>query len=181
MFNGSKLRALRNEKQMSIAKLSAVSDVSTGLISQIERDLVVPSALILFRLAQALGADMYAFFDDAPPQETPVIPKGSHSLLTGSQPGCVHKMLCPDHPGRPLDFTELTLQKGCAYAYQPSALPGEIYGYVLQGTLQVTLQGRIYTLQPGDSIVIDSTLSHHCANDSDTDSVSVWVMTPKYF
>lgn len=60
-FNGSKLRELRNEKQLSIAKLSTISDVSTGLISQIERDLVVPSALILFRLAQALETDMYAF------------------------------------------------------------------------------------------------------------------------
>ena len=57
-FNGSKLRELRNEKHMSIAKLSTISDVSTGLISQIERDLVVPSALILFRLAQALETDM---------------------------------------------------------------------------------------------------------------------------
>ena len=82
-FNGSKLRELRNEKQMSIAKLSTISDVSTGLISQIERDLVVPSALILFRLAQALETDMYAFFEDTPPEDTPVIRKGSlHSFPT---------------------------------------------------------------------------------------------------
>ncbi len=74
-FNGSKLRELRNEKQLSIAKLSTISDVSTGLISQIERDLVVPSALILFRLAQALETDMYAFFEDTPPEDTPIIRK----------------------------------------------------------------------------------------------------------
>ena len=40
---GAKLKHLRTEKKLSIAELSRLSDVSTGLISQIERDLVVPS------------------------------------------------------------------------------------------------------------------------------------------
>lgn len=134
-FNGSKLRELRTEKQMSIAKLSTISDVSTGLISQIERDLVVPSALILFRLAQVLETDMYAFFEDTPPEDTPVIRKGSHNLLTAQENGCIHKILCPDHPGRMLDFAELTLKKGCSYDYRPSFAQGETCGYVIQGAL----------------------------------------------
>lgn len=180
-FNGTKLRELRNEKQMSIAKLSAISEVSTGLISQIERDLVVPSALILFRLSQALKTDMYAFFEDPPSEETPVIHKGSHNLLTAQENGCIHKILCPDQPGRILDFVELTLKKDCSYEYRPSFSQGETCGYVIKGTLEVTLQGRIYTLQEGDSISFSSTLPHQCANTGDTDSVSLWVMTPKYF
>lgn len=180
-FNGSKLRELRNEKQMSIAKLSTISDVSTGLISQIERDLVVPSALILFRLAQALETDMYAFFEDTPPEDTPIIRKGNHNLLTAQENSCIHKILCPDNPGRMLDFVELTLKKGCSYDYRPSFAQGETCGYVTQGTLQVIVEGRVYTLQEGDSITLDSTLPHHCKNNSDTDSVSIWVITPKYF
>lgn len=180
-FHGSKLRELRNEKQMSIAKLSTVSDVSTGLISQIERDLVVPSALILFRLAQALETDMYAFFEDTPPEEVPVIRKGSHNLLTARKNGCIHKILSPDQPERMLDFVELTLKKGCYYDYRPSFAQGETCGYVIRGTLQVTTEGRGYTLQEGDSITLDSTLPHQCKNTSDTDSVSVWVIMPKYF
>ena len=39
---GGKLKQLRLDKKLSIAELSRLSDVSTGLISQIERDLVVP-------------------------------------------------------------------------------------------------------------------------------------------
>lgn len=111
-FNGSKLRELRNEKQMSIAKLSTISDVSTGLISQIERDLVVPSALILFRLAQALETDMYAFFEDTPPEDTPVIRKGSHNLLTAQENGCIHKILCPDPPRTCAGFCGTDTEKG---------------------------------------------------------------------
>ena len=36
---GGKLKQLRLDKKLSIAELSRLSDVSTGLISQIERDL----------------------------------------------------------------------------------------------------------------------------------------------
>ena len=46
---GGKLKQLRLDKKLSIAELSRLSDVSTGLISQIERDLVVPSVTIRYQ------------------------------------------------------------------------------------------------------------------------------------
>ena len=52
---GGKLKQLRTEKKLSIAELSRLSDVSTGLISQIERDIVVPSVTSLWRLAEGVG------------------------------------------------------------------------------------------------------------------------------
>ena len=47
---GGKLKQLRLDKKLSIAELSRLSDVSTGLISQIERDLVVPSVTSFYKL-----------------------------------------------------------------------------------------------------------------------------------
>ena len=44
---GSRLKELRKTKGMSISELAERSGVSTGLISQIERDLVVPSVVNL--------------------------------------------------------------------------------------------------------------------------------------
>ena len=55
---GGKLKQLRLDKKLSIAELSRLSDVSTGLISQIERDLVVPSVTSLWRLAKALDTNI---------------------------------------------------------------------------------------------------------------------------
>mgnify|MGYP000249558242 CR=1 FL=1 len=59
---GGKLKQLRLDKKLSIAELSRLSDVSTGLISQIERDLVVPSVTSLWRLAKALDTNINYFF-----------------------------------------------------------------------------------------------------------------------
>ena len=46
---GGKLKQLRLDKKLSIAELSRLSDVSTGLISKIERVLVVPSVPIRYK------------------------------------------------------------------------------------------------------------------------------------
>ena len=63
---GGKLKQLRLDKKLSIAELSRLSDVSTGLISQIERDLVVPSVTSLWRLAKALDTNInYFFYEEA--------------------------------------------------------------------------------------------------------------------
>ena len=42
-FSGHKIRVLRKELGMSIKELAEAANLSTGLISQIERDLVSPS------------------------------------------------------------------------------------------------------------------------------------------
>ena len=60
---GTRLKELRKAKSFSITELAEKSGVSTGLISQIERNLVVPSVVNLYRIAQALGTDINYFFE----------------------------------------------------------------------------------------------------------------------
>lgn len=73
---GGKLKQLRLDKKLSIAELSRLSDVSTGLISQIERDLVVPSVTSLWRLAKVLDTNINYFFYEEPHEEQLIIPQG---------------------------------------------------------------------------------------------------------
>ena len=63
---GGKVKELRNAAGMSIKDLALKADVSTGLISQIERNLVVPSVTVLYRIAMSLGASVGYFFGEGP-------------------------------------------------------------------------------------------------------------------
>jgi len=64
-FNmGQKVKQLRKLKGLSILQLSEISGVSTGLISQIERDLVVPTVVSIWRIAKALDTNIGFFFED---------------------------------------------------------------------------------------------------------------------
>lgn len=178
---GSKLKVLRTAKKLSIAELSKLSDVSTGLISQIERDKVVPSVTSLWRLAKALDTNINYFFAEEPKEEQMILRDGEHRIFVMHHESSFYKMLCPATPERMLDLVEVTLKSGCSYEKKSLHHEGEECGYVLKGTLVVHLNGKDYTLHAGDSIYFDSTLPHKYINNSDEECVSIWAMTPNFF
>src|SRR4029079_4981542 len=53
---------------------------------------------------------------------------------------------------------------------------GHEWGYVLSGTLQVTVGFRQYLLEAGDSLSLDSTTPHRLANVGDKPGHHNWVL-----
>ena len=179
---GKKLKQLRTEKKLSIAELSRLSEVSTGLISQIERDLVVPSVTSLWRLAQALDTNINYFFYEEKEENQIIMRKGEHKTLVTHNNSSYYKMLHPSRPNREMDFTEVTLKAGCSYDANPLVQhEGEECGYVIRGELTIHLGNKQYVLKEGDSIYFDCTIPHKYVNNGSEDCVSIWAMTPKFY
>lgn len=178
---GSRLRELRNKKKLSIAELSKISEVSTGLISQIERDLVVPSVVSLWRLANALETNINYFFEDKEKEDGILIRRGDHKIIVTHHNNSFYKLLSPTRSGHLLDMTEVRLEKGCTYEKETLCHEGEECGYVLKGTLTVHLNGNEYVLYEGDSIYFSSSLPHKYINNTDEECISIWAMTPPFF
>ena len=178
---GKKLKQLRTEKKLSIAELSRLSEVSTGLISQIERDLVVPSITSLWRLAQALDTNINYFFHDDSQEDQIITRKGEHRTIVMHNDSSFYKLLHPNKDDRQLDMMVITLKSGHTYEKKPIGHEGEECGYVLKGTLTVYLNGKNHILEEGDSIYFDSSLPHKYVNNGEEDCVSIWAMTPKFF
>ena len=61
---GEKLRAIRQEKQMSLRELATKAEVSASMISQIETGKVFPSVRSLYTIANALGVSVDYFFPE---------------------------------------------------------------------------------------------------------------------
>lgn len=181
LFHGSRLRELRKNKNISIAELSKLSDVSTGLISQIEREMVIPSVVSIWRLAQALDTNINYFFDEDDVDDKVIIRKNDHRTVILHSNSSYYKLLSPASPEHLLDMTEITLKSGCAYEQNPLTHDGEECGYVLKGELVVLLGGKEYVLEEGDSIYFNSTVPHKYINRGDEDCISIWAMTPAFF
>ena len=53
---------------------------------------------------------------------------------------------------------------------------GREFGLILEGELLIELGFESYTLQPGDSIIFESTVPHRLINKSDRPMRAVWVV-----
>ena len=109
---GSRLRKLRKEQGLSIADLSGKSGVSTGLISQIEREMVVPSVVSLYRIAQALHTSINFFFDTASGNNVGLVRRGDHKIIIAGKGTSEYKLLFPEKMEHLIDFTLITLKGG---------------------------------------------------------------------
>ena len=59
-----KFRNIRNEKKLSVYKLSNLSDVSQNYIHNIEKGINQPSIYILEKLLKPMGITLSEFFND---------------------------------------------------------------------------------------------------------------------
>jgi quercetin dioxygenase-like cupin family protein len=54
-------------------------------------------------------------------------------------------------------------------------------GLVLSGTLDLWVSGRHFQLFEGDSFAFKSTEVHRCANETDSPTKVLWVITPPHY
>ncbi|MCR5481332.1 MAG: cupin domain-containing protein [Clostridia bacterium] len=179
---GSKLKDLRKKQGINITQLSERSQVSTGQISQIERDLVVPSVVVLWKIAKALDININYFFDEKREDDRVIIRHGDHREIIMNKGNGIYKMLAPTSRERLMDLVYITLKPGATYEDDDLiSHDGEECGYVLSGTLTVHIENELIELSPGDSIYFNSKAPHRYENRSDEDCASIWGMTPVFF
>lgn len=181
---GSRLKKLRGKRKMSIAALSEASQVSTGLISQIEHDKVVPSVVTLWRLSQALETSISYFFEEAEAPAHHVLKKGAQRKLITDKGRTEYTLYTPSDPTRMLDMCKVCIQPGQIIEEDAMDLvshEGEECGVVLEGEMVVRIRDQEIVLDEGDSITFKSTEPHKYLNRSDKRCVSIWSMTPTFF
>jgi transcriptional regulator with XRE-family HTH domain len=185
---GARLRAAREDREMSVRSLARSIGVSPSLISQIENGKANPSVGSLYAIVTALGISLDQLFYDAEQASGPnARPRSGASddvvLRRGDRPsveldnGVRWERLTP-LPDRDVDFLYVTYEVG-GESCPPDALmrhSGREYGLVLSGQLGATIGFESYHLHPGDSIVANSTTPHRFWTIGDEPAVLVWAV-----
>lgn len=178
-FTGNKIRTLRKNKNMSIKDLAEKSELSTGLISQIERDLVSPSVNAMSRIVQALDSSMGEFFDEEFAKESPMtLREGGRKQISMPDSNSICEVLSPtDHRMVEMVLMRLLPSTGDE-PIRMSTHEGEECGYILKGKMTVYIEDEIYELEEGDSFYLESTKPHQYINLGEEECISIWAMTP---
>lgn len=175
---GSQLRQRRRVKDMTLSDLSKRSGLSVGLLSQIERGISSPSLKSLMQISAALGVPASWLFDETsdqdPAEKGLVVRRATRKRLDLGSYGVTKELLSPDLGGE-LQFYLVSIRPSGQSGPETYTHRGEEAGLVLDGTLELTVDGRVVTLYEGDSFRFDSSLPHRYVNPGTTPTNVAWV------
>jgi len=144
---------LRAERGWSLDELARRSDVSRATLSRLENAEVSPTASVLGRLAAAYGLTISRLMYMAEDEFVAVVRRDAQSLWTDSELGFRRRSVSP--PARALagEALECELEPGVRIDYERVPRRGvEHHLLLLEGRLEVTVDGRTHALQPGDCL-----------------------------
>lgn len=175
---GERIRNLRVERELTLAALSARSQISVGMLSHIERGKTSPSLKLLDRLRVALGVPLASFFEapeDRSAEEGTITRAGHRSTLSFSKTGLIKELLSP--PGHSeMEVLMLSIQVGGGSGADPWRRNGEKAGYVMQGRFELQIGEQIHVLEQGDAFQFDSRQPHWFRNLADTETRVIWII-----
>ena len=178
---GADLRALRRARDVTLADLAARVDRSVGWLSQVERDLSQPSVSDLRHIAGALDIPMSLLFGQAPaPAEEIgyVVRRDARRAIGSDTAGLVEELLSPDLTDD-FEMVHSTFEPG-ALLETPVTRPTQEVGYLISGRLDLTISGKKFTIEPGDSFRIRGQ-PFTWANPYTTPAIAIWVIAPPIY
>jgi transcriptional regulator with XRE-family HTH domain len=177
---GERLRALRHERGLSISQLAAATGLTSGFISQLERDLTSVSLSSLARICAALDVRFGEVLDAEPGGE--LIRRGDAARWSVEIGGHDDLLLSPREEPR-FHLMESRIPPGEGAGEEPYTIQGDVeLVYVLAGTLELRVRDEVYALGAGDTVTYAPRDPHTWRNPSaDEETVVLWFSVPNPF
>lgn len=183
---GKKIKEFRVFREISIEDLAFNTNLDVKQLHQIEESGIVPSLGHLIKVSRALGVRIGTFLDD---QENigPVIvksgnEKSSLSFSTNNEKSREHLnffSLAQDKAGRHMEPFIVEIEPQKESNYKLSSHEGEEFIFVLKGMIEINYGKDVFTLSEGDTIYMDSVVSHNVhAAGKQTAKILAVVYTP---
>jgi transcriptional regulator with XRE-family HTH domain len=197
---GDAIRDERRKRKLTLERLSKKTNLSKSFLSQVERGLTQPSISSLKKIAQEFAINVVDLFgleqQEKAHREPPVaVGKSTQAYVEDVKVVRANRRKSLTLPGSKVSYDLLTpdLKRLVEVIYlrtNPAESsgdepvidpPGEKFGVVLKGMLQVRIQDDIYELQSGDSIYFPAHFPHSWRGMGNEPISVIWVLTPPRF
>ncbi|MEN5084753.1 cupin domain-containing protein [Bosea sp. TWI1241] len=181
---GHRIREQRKARRLSIRDLAARSGLSVGMISQIEQGKSAPSLRSLRLIGAALHLPLSTLFQ---PNEVPgselaaaderyVVRRERRQVLKLND--AIRKELLSPASLQSLEIFNVELQPRAASSAEAYSHSGEKAAVILEGQLDLWLDGRLHVLAEGDCCQFSSEIPHRYENNGASVCKVVWILTP---
>ncbi len=172
-----RIRTLRAAHKLSLDALAEKSGVSRSMISLIERGESSPTAVVLQKLAAALGVVLATIFDpptavagdDAP--RGPVARREDQPLWKDPDSGYVRRNVSPPGVAQPIQIVEVNFPPAARVAFENSGRTARACQqvWVLSGAIDITIGAEKHRLRQGDCLAMSldrPTMFHNATRKS---------------
>ena len=170
---GTRIKALRDGRNLSLRDLAERCGVSAQMLSQVERGETSPTLAVAERIAAGMDLTLSQLLrlDDA---DGVSVVRARERRHGGRRRGHRYEVLTPPLPGLRAEVSLHTLAPGAATGgpgdppmHEPGARETVV---VLGGRLRLVCAGAPHDLDDGDSVTFDADLPHHFENEGPGDT-----------
>jgi transcriptional regulator with XRE-family HTH domain len=162
---GRKLRRLRKSRGLTLEELAEKAGLTKGFLSQIERDKASPSIAALKAILDVLGEDISTFFKDMNSTEKFVFKKEERQKVELEREGVKIVSPIPSLHYKELDAVIIHIEPD-GYLTNEDWDVEEAFGYVLRGSVKLTINNNIYLLRKGDCFYIFPDSNYEIRNEA---------------
>ncbi|WP_290797125.1 helix-turn-helix domain-containing protein [Flavihumibacter sp. UBA7668] len=173
---GERIRARRQEKNITLEQLANKAGVTKGLISQIENNRTVPSLPVLLSIVHCLDENMKGFFEGLQAkmvdQKYFVIRKGEAKEVSREPvKGFSYKRIFSRAVNSSaFDMELLEMKPGAARRQMVSTEAYELK-FLIQGQIEYQVDKEKFEMQEGDSLAFDGRHPHRVKNIGKTNAL----------
>ncbi|MFC1534873.1 FAD-binding protein [Thermodesulfobacteriota bacterium] len=173
---GEKVRKLRESHGWTIEDIAQHTGQTPESIQQVEKDEVVPSVSFLLSLSKALGVDPGTFLREE--EKTAIREQRAQAFIKRTK-NYYYQTLTPGAENQHLRGFMITIEPRQAHKPVAYKHEGEEFIYVMEGSLELTLDNKVNHLKVGESIHYNSEIPHKLKNlGSETTRCLVMLYTP---
>jgi len=175
---GEKLKALRKRYGLSQRQLAEKAGLTHGTVSFIERNKISPSIGTMRQILDSIPITLSDFFSNYQEEEINFFYSKEDLLDVGSG-GVSLLQIGRNLNGLPLQILMERYPPGTETAATPyRCRSGEEGGFIIEGAIELTVNGQTRILKAGEGYLFPSHLDHKMHNTGDVDCVIVSACTP---
>jgi transcriptional regulator with XRE-family HTH domain len=165
---GRNVRALRQQRRMTIDALAAAAGVSRGTVIQIETARGNPSIATLAALAAALRVGVTSLIDDSTAPRVVVRRGDEAATLWRSEAGSAAVFRIGTDPPDVVELWDWTLQPGDCFDGEAHPIGTQEVLSVLSGRLGLRVGSTEQHLESGDTVLFQAHAPHRYSNAGDS-------------
>ena len=131
---------------------------------------------MVYRICQALRMDVTTLLENPTPSQAIVTKAGRHAVFHAT--GMEFQVLLQATPEHRMEVNIVDIAPGIHSGEPLEHGPGELLGFVFEGKLKLTVDGKAYNVEPGDSFAFSYDRPHSFGNAGKRPTRVMFVLAP---